>query len=102
MCSSDLRNVIENAIEYCPEGTTVRIRLEQHAITIADNGGGVNEEDLAKLGQRFYRPAGQNEKGSGLGLSIVHRIAELHHFQVKLTNAEWEGKQGLSATILLG
>lgn len=53
---------------------------------IEDNGGGVNEEDLLKLGQRFYRPPGQNEKGSGLGLSIVYRIAELHHYHVGLEN----------------
>ena len=45
-------------------------------------------EELAKLGQRFYRPAGQNEKGSGLGLSIVARIAELHHYRFRLENIE--------------
>ncbi|WP_356918864.1 ATP-binding protein, partial [Chryseobacterium gambrini] len=50
-------------------------------------------EDLAKLGQRFYRPAGQNEKGSGLGLSIVNRIAELHHYKVKFSNCTPKGFQ---------
>ena len=60
--------------------------LMKNSIVVEDNGGGVTEEDLAKLGQRFYRPAGQNEKGSGLGLSIVRRIAELHHYKVELEN----------------
>ncbi|MDH2997072.1 two-component system sensor histidine kinase QseC [Pasteurellaceae bacterium LFhippo2] len=101
LLSMMLRNLIENAIKYCPEGTRVQICLDKDSITIADNGGGVEDEDLLKLGQRFYRPAGQNEKGSGLGLSIVHRIAQLHRYQVKLENAELDGKKGLRATIQL-
>ena len=81
-----VRNVIDNAIRYCPEGSLIKVTLMKNSIVVEDNGGGVTEEDLAKLGQRFYRPAGQNEKGSGLGLSIVRRIAELHHYKVKLEN----------------
>lgn len=81
-----LRNVIDNAMKYCPEGTDIKVRLKKSEILVEDNGGGVDEEDLGKLGQRFYRPAGQNEKGSGLGLSIVFRIAELHHIKVRLEN----------------
>ena len=53
-----------------------------------------------KLGQRFYRPAGQNEKGSGLGLSIAYRIAELHHYKIMLSNGfELKGKKGLKVTV---
>ncbi|WP_386693350.1 MULTISPECIES: quorum sensing histidine kinase QseC [unclassified Lonepinella] len=83
-----LRNVLDNAIKYCPENSQVKVRLEKTAIYIEDNGGGVNQADLDKLGQRFYRPAGQNEKGSGLGLSIVKRIAELHHIKVQFENRQ--------------
>lgn len=89
-----LRNLIDNAIHYCQPSSRVRISLSPHSVTIADNGGGVPPDALAKLGQRFYRPAGQNEKGSGLGLSIVHRIAELHHYQITLENRELDGKIG--------
>ena len=81
-----LRNIVDNAIRYCPMGSVIKIILNENSIVIEDNGGGVNEEDLLKLGQRFYRPPGQNEKGSGLGLSIVYRIAELHHYHVGLEN----------------
>ena len=98
-----LRNLIDNAIRYCPTGSHVKVRLEKNNILVEDNGGGVDEADLAKLGQRFYRPAGQNEKGSGLGLSIVRRIAELHHYQLNLSNRKNAAGEriGLCAEILL-
>ena len=97
-----LRNLLDNAIKYCPEETTVSVKIEFSQIIIEDNGGGVEPEDLKKLGQRFYRPAGQNEKGSGLGLSIVMRIAELHGFKVRLENVIKEGQRiGLRAQIFL-
>ena len=97
-----LRNLIDNAIRYCPAGSQVKVRLEKNKILVEDNGGGVDEADLAKLGQRFYRPAGQNEKGSGLGLSIVRRIAELHHYQLNLSNRKNAAGEriGLCAEIL--
>ena len=98
-----LRNLIDNAIRYCPTGSQVKVRLEKNKILVEDNGGGVDEADLVKLGQRFYRPAGQNEKGSGLGLSIVRRIAELHHYQLNLSNRKNSAGEriGLCAEILL-
>lgn len=98
-----LRNLIDNALRYGATGCSVTITLDQNRIIVEDSGGGVNEEDLAKLGQRFYRPAGQNEKGSGLGLSIVQRVAELHHYQIRLENIkDPNGKRtGLRVTILL-
>lgn len=96
-----LRNLIDNAIKYCQPNSVIRVTLEQHRIIVEDNGGGVDDADLVKLGQRFYRPAGQNEKGSGLGLSIVRRIAELHHYQIQIENGTINGQKGLRATILL-
>lgn len=101
LISMMLRNLLENAIKYAQRGATVRISLYKEKIIIADNGGGVDESELPKLGQRFYRPAGQNEKGSGLGLSIVHRIAELHHYRLQLANQELGGRSGLAVTIFL-
>lgn len=95
-----LRNLIDNAIHYCETGSQVKITLMQHGISVIDNGGGVAESDLAKLGQRFYRPAGQNEKGSGLGLSIASRIAELHHYRLHIENSHTLGKKGLKIEIL--
>ena len=94
-----VRNLIDNGIKYCAEGSIIQVILHRDCIIVQDNGGGVESNDLEKLGQRFYRPAGQNEKGSGLGLSIVHRIAELHHYRVQIKNGELNEKKGLKVTL---
>ncbi|BFU59853.1 MULTISPECIES: quorum sensing histidine kinase QseC [Rodentibacter] len=97
-----LRNLIDNGIKYCHKGATIKIILSKYSVIVEDNGDGVATESLAQLGQRFYRPAGQNEKGSGLGLSIVFRIAELHHYKVRLENViDSENIIGFRATVLL-
>lgn len=77
-----LRNLVENALRYCPHGSRVEISAEQHEgrerIAVRDNGPGVDDASRARLGERFFRVLGQGQGGSGLGLSIVRRIAELH------------------------
>lgn len=81
-----IRNLLDNAIRYCPEGSLVEIQLDTNAISVVDNGLGVESQQLARLSERFYRPAGQSQSGSGLGLSIVNRIAELHGLSVTFAN----------------
>lgn len=77
-----VRNLVDNAVRYSPAGTFVRVGVEAEGaavrLTVTDQGPGVSAEDLARLGQRFFRVTGTDESGSGLGLSIVQRIAELH------------------------
>lgn len=83
------RNLIDNAVRYSPAGTAVRVTLaaEDGVVTLAvtDQGGGVPAGQRARLGERFFRLAGTDEPGSGLGLSIARRIADLHgasmHFE---------------------
>ena len=60
---------------------------------VSDNGPGVEAEELPRLVERFYRGASVQAEGSGLGLTIVHRIAELHGARLELANREGGGFQ---------
>lgn len=51
-----LRNLIDNAINYKPRGSVIKVTLAADHLTVEDNGDGVSDEDLAKLGQPFFRP----------------------------------------------
>ncbi|MCS3431349.1 quorum sensing histidine kinase QseC [Klebsiella sp. BIGb0407] len=86
-----LRNILDNAIRYCPAGSMVTITLADNMLTFIDNGPGVSQEYLTSLGERFFRPPGQVKTGSGLGLSIVRRIAALHNMRASFSNTEEGG-----------
>ncbi|QNP47115.1 two-component system sensor histidine kinase CreC [Diaphorobacter aerolatus] len=73
-------NLIDNAIDFSPEGGTVRVELQGASVTVSDEGPGVPEFALPRLGERFFttaRPDGARS-GSGLGLAIVRRVLDLH------------------------
>ncbi|HCR2139710.1 quorum sensing histidine kinase QseC [Enterobacter kobei] len=82
-----VRNLLDNATRYSPRGSVVDVTLDARRFTVRDNGPGISPDALAHLGERFYRPPGQDATGSGLGLSIVKRIAALHGMHVALGNA---------------
>jgi two-component system phosphate regulon sensor histidine kinase PhoR len=80
-----VRNLIDNAIRYTPEGGKVHVRLRQADRTaileIDDNGVGIPSRDLPRIFERFYRvdPARSRQTGgTGLGLSIAKHVAEGH------------------------
>ncbi len=83
-----LRNLIENALHYTPAGGEVRVSCGGDAsggwLEVADDGPGIAPEERERVFERFYRAAGQKATGSGLGLSIVWRIAELHGASVQI------------------
>ncbi|KAA8725919.1 quorum sensing histidine kinase QseC [Ewingella americana] len=86
-----LRNLIDNAVRYSPRGSTVTVWLDKQGIRVEDQGPGIDDAHLARLGERFYRPPGQQQTGSGLGVSIVQRIAQLHGLQVSYRNRQQGG-----------
>ncbi len=80
-----IHNLIGNAIKYTPEGGEVTVSLQydekQLAISVADTGIGISEEDAAKIFERFYRasdPRVEQITGTGLGLTLAREIARLH------------------------
>ncbi|KAA0922229.1 MULTISPECIES: sensor histidine kinase [Streptomyces] len=77
--SSALDAVIDNALKFTPEGESVEVRVasngETSTVVVTDGGPGLSDEELTRVGDRFWRSAGhQNIKGSGLGLSISRAL----------------------------
>lgn len=84
-----LLNMITNALDACPsEGGRVEVKThllpdgEQFQVVVRDNGQGISEENLAKLGRAFFSTKGA--EGTGLGLSVTYKVIEEHkgHVQV--------------------
>jgi two-component system sensor histidine kinase QseC len=73
-----LRNLLDNALRYAPEGSAVALRFEPGGLVLENGGPPLSADDLARLGERFHRAEGRAETGSGLGVSIAQRIAALH------------------------
>ncbi|MFJ7297879.1 sensor histidine kinase [Streptomyces collinus] len=77
--SSALDAVIDNAVKFTPEGETVEVSVASHGdtstVVVTDQGPGLTDEELARVGDRFWRSGRhQNIKGSGLGLSISRAL----------------------------
>jgi two-component system, OmpR family, phosphate regulon sensor histidine kinase PhoR len=87
-----VRNLVENAVNYSPDGAEVHLGAAQangtYTITVADSGPGIPSEDLTRVFERFYRVDKSRSRpgGTGLGLAIVKHLVELHGGEARAAN----------------
>ena len=100
-----ISNLVENAINYSPERTTVNVLLKKNEeiaeITISDQGVGIAEEDIDRIFERFYRVDSARSRetgGTGLGLSIVKHVISNHGGDVQVWSVPGTGS---TFTVLL-
>ncbi len=88
-----LRNLLENAVHYAPDGADIRLASARAGsatvLVVSDNGPGIPVPDLDRVFERFYRVDKSRARpgGTGLGLAIVKHLVELHGGKVAVTNA---------------
>lgn len=83
-----LRNLLDNALRYTPEGGRVAVSCVSLSdggarLSVADNGPGIPPAERERVFDRFYRKAGSVERGSGIGLSLVAQIATRHGARIE-------------------
>ncbi|MCR0570215.1 HAMP domain-containing histidine kinase [[Clostridium] innocuum] len=91
-----LVNLITNAYRYGKEHGHIQVELKQTQtevrLSVADDGRGIAQEQLAHIWQRFYQAdASRSKQGSGLGLAMVQEIAQLHHGCMKVESVQGKG-----------
>lgn len=97
-----LRNLLDNAREYSPAKGCIKIHINRQddllRFQIEDSGLGVDDNNIQRLTDRFYREHQNKGKGAGLGLSLVRSIVEFHQGDMSFSRS---ALGGLSVTILI-
>jgi two-component system sensor histidine kinase QseC len=93
--ASLVRNLVDNAIRYTAPCGHVSVTLTSSAdkvtLVVEDSGPGIPENEREKVFERFYRGTEPTASGSGLGMSIVRRIADLHNATITLDRSRYQG-----------
>jgi two-component system OmpR family sensor kinase len=86
-----VENIVRNAIKYTGEGTQVAVALRAEGgralVSVADQGPGIPQADLARVFEPFYRVANDSAKGFGLGLAIAQLAVQAHGGTIRAANA---------------
>ncbi len=94
-------NLLDNAVKYGRAGGNIAVSVQREGgelvLSVRDDGPGVAAPDLPRLASRFFRVAGSNVEGSGLGLSLVERIARQYGGNVSFSTGL--NGQGLGVTV---
>lgn len=77
------RNIFKNAIRYSKDGGTVELSITDHFIRVKDYGVGIEKENISKIFGRYFRED-HSVEGSGIGLSLVKKIAERYGWKVEI------------------
>jgi two-component system phosphate regulon sensor histidine kinase PhoR len=93
-----LINLLSNAIKYSPKGAWAKVAATQHngsvAIAVQDNGLGIPKESIPRLFEKFYRVRCDDRKdiiGTGLGLSLVKQIIDVHQGTIRVESEHGKG-----------
>ena len=86
-----VKNLVDNALDFSPPGSDVRVALDDAGLRVDDRGPGVPAEHRAQVFERFWRAPGQTRPGSGLGLALVADIAAAHGWAVRCEEAPGGG-----------
>ncbi len=95
-----LRNLLDNAVRYTPEKGHVVVSLHASMLCVENTSPHVPAEVLSQLGKRFYRPPGQKQTGSGLGIAIVSHIASLHGARVLVENSMLNHEESVKVSLI--
>ncbi|MFN7180878.1 sensor histidine kinase [Hyphomonas sp.] len=108
LISQAVSNLIDNAIKYTPGGGSISLTVSRGPeatidLSVLDSGPGIPEEERPKVIQRFHRmDSARTQPGSGLGLALVHSVAELHGGELILSDGNGpKDRPGLKATLRL-
>ncbi len=85
-----ITNIVKNCMEHTPDGGTIEITATENAlyseIIIADNGSGIDAEDLPHIFERFYKGKNSDDKSFGIGLALARMIITVQNGTVKAEN----------------
>ncbi|WP_246862733.1 substrate-binding domain-containing protein [Pedobacter sp. KBS0701] len=88
-------NLLSNALKFTPAHGRIIVDLttkdNNFIISVADNGSGMNQEELQQVWDQFYQSNTSESRGSGLGLSLTRELVHLHGGTIEVQSRKWQG-----------